>query len=79
MLYNYHGRETLQHIIQVQHDSKVKIIVSQHIHITHDMCLEIITVHGSPPELERLTAALGSIKGVKRASLARAAIAEELK
>jgi len=78
LLYDHHGRETSRELTNIQHDSKIKVIVAQHIHLTHHMCLEVITACGQPGELENLAAELGAVRGVKRTSLARAAVAAEL-
>ncbi|MFA5161945.1 MAG: hypothetical protein WC421_06835 [Elusimicrobiales bacterium] len=74
MLYDHHGRETLRELTRIQHDSGVRIIVSQHVHLTHHMCLEVVTACGLPAGLEKLAAELGAVRGVRRASLARAAV-----
>ena len=78
LLYDHHGRQTMRDLTEIQHDSDVKIVVCQHIHLTHHTCLEVITAHGQPQKLEALASKLGAVLGVKRCSLARAAVAEEL-
>jgi len=78
ILYDHHGRQTMRELTDIQHDAEVKILVSQHSHLTHHTCLEVITACGQPHKLEELASRLGAVLGVKRCSLARAAVEEEL-
>jgi len=45
--YDHHQRDLLNKIIDVQHDFQDVIKSTQHIHLNHDNCLEIIAVKGS--------------------------------
>lgn len=69
IIYNHHKRELLDKITDVQHDFQKLIISTQHIHLDHHNCLEIIAIRGSSKEAQRLQDNLKSIKGVKHATL----------
>jgi CopG family transcriptional regulator, nickel-responsive regulator len=43
---------------------------SQHVHLDHDNCLEIVAVPGRPKDVETLLAHLKAVKGLKHVSLA---------
>jgi CopG family nickel-responsive transcriptional regulator len=45
------------------------IISTQHIHLDHHNCLEIIAARGKAEVVQRLADALKSIKGVRHATL----------
>jgi len=77
LLYDHHGRETMKELTTIQHDSKVRILVSQHIHLSHHACLEVITAEGIADDLEELAGQLGAVNGVKRCTLAPAALESE--
>ncbi|MEK6647112.1 MAG: nickel-responsive transcriptional regulator NikR [Candidatus Firestonebacteria bacterium] len=68
-IYDHHKRELLTKITDVQHDSQKVIISTQHIHLDHHNCLEIIAVKGNPKEVVKLSNTLRSIKGVKHSTL----------
>ncbi len=72
LVYNHHKKELLNKLISIQHDYHNLIISSQHVHLDHDQCLEIIAVKGNPGELESLYLKLKSEKGVGYASLTSA-------
>jgi CopG family transcriptional regulator, nickel-responsive regulator len=69
LIYDHHRRDLLGKITDLQHDYQSIIISTQHIHLDHDNCLEIIAVRGKPAEVIKLADMLKSIKGVKHATL----------
>ncbi len=69
LIYDHHKRELLNRITDVQHDFQKVIISTQHIHLDHNNCLEIVAIKGSPKAAEKLTDSVKSIKGVKHVTL----------
>jgi CopG family nickel-responsive transcriptional regulator len=70
LVYDHHTREVGKRLTDMQHDCHDVIISTQHVHLDHDNCLEIIAVKGTPREIETLVKRLKSIKGLKHVSLA---------
>ena len=68
-IYDHHKRELLNRITDIQHDFQKIIISTQHIHLDHNNCLEIVAIKGNPKEAEKLLDQLRSTKGVKHAAL----------
>ncbi len=69
IVYNHHKRELLDRITDLQHSYGDIIISSQHIHLNHDNCLEIIAVKGRYKRIKELADGLGSVKGVYHKTL----------
>jgi CopG family nickel-responsive transcriptional regulator len=69
LVYDHHKRELLNKITDIQHDFQSIIISTQHIHLDHNNCLELIAVRGNPSQVKRLAEKLKAIKGVKHATL----------
>ncbi|MCM8789692.1 MAG: nickel-responsive transcriptional regulator NikR [Candidatus Omnitrophica bacterium] len=69
LIYDHHKRELLNKITDIQHDFQKLIMSTQHIHLDHHNCLEIVAVKGDPAEVNRLADMLKAIKGVKHATL----------
>jgi CopG family nickel-responsive transcriptional regulator len=69
LVYDHHKRELLNKITDIQHDFQNIIISTQHIHLDHNNCLELIAVRGNPSQVKRLAEKLKAIKGVKHATL----------
>ena len=68
-IYDHHKRDLLHTLAHIQHDYQNTIISSQHIHLDHDNCLEIIAVKGKAAEVVALAYALRSVKGVRHGDL----------
>ena len=69
LIYDHHKRELVNKLTEIQHDHQKIIISTQHIHLDHDNCLEIIAVRGHPKEAQKLADTLKSVKGVKHGTL----------
>jgi CopG family nickel-responsive transcriptional regulator len=78
LVYDHHKRELLSMLADIQHDFYHLIISSQHVHLDHDNCLEIIIVKGKPKEIQDLANKLRAIKGVKHGQLTTATTGKEL-
>ena len=78
LIYDHHRRDLLNKITDLQHDFQKVIISTQHIHLDHDNCLEIVAVRGKPEEIIRLTDMLKSIKGVKHGTLSMSSTGKDI-
>ena len=77
LIYDHHKRELLNKIIDAQHDFQKQIVSTQHIHLDHDNCLEIIAAKGKPGEVQKLADTLKAIKGVKHGTLSMSSTGKE--
>ena len=78
LIYDHHRRDLLGKITDLQHDYQKVIISTQHIHLDHDNCLEIVAVRGQPLEVTKLADMLKSIKGVKHCTLSMSSTGEHI-
>ncbi|MFH0827604.1 MAG: nickel-responsive transcriptional regulator NikR [Candidatus Omnitrophota bacterium] len=78
LIYDHHKRELVNKLMDIQHEFGDLIISSQHVHLDHNNCLEIIAVKGSPKEAQKLGDSLKSVKGVKHETLSMATTGKEL-
>ena len=78
LIYDHHKRELLNKITDIQHDFQKIIISTQHMHLDHNNCLEIVAIKGNPKEAQKLTDNLKSIKGVKHATLSMSSTGKEI-
>jgi len=78
LVFDHHKKELMNTLTDIQHDFHTLIISSQHIHLDHDNCLEIIVVRGKPTEVRELADKLRATKGVKYGALSIATTGKEL-
>ncbi|OGR40902.1 MAG: nickel-responsive regulator [Elusimicrobia bacterium GWA2_61_42] len=69
LVYDHHKRDTVNRLLDMQHDHGGIIISAQHVHLDHDNCLEIIAVKGPGAKVKALADSLKAVKGVKHATL----------
>jgi len=77
MVYDHHKRETANKLLDIQHDHGGIIVSAQHIHLSHDSCLEIIAVKGASEAVRALADALKAVSGVKHSTLSVISAAEK--
>lgn len=69
MTYDHHKHDLVENLMDVQHDYQATIISTQHVHLDHKHCLEIIAVRGKARAVEQLASKLKVFIGVKHLSV----------
>jgi len=69
LVYDHHKRELVNKLMDIQHDFGGVVIASQHVHLDHHNCLEVVIVKGKAAEVDKLSNKLKAVKGVKHGSL----------
>ncbi|HPW16814.1 MAG TPA: nickel-responsive transcriptional regulator NikR [Candidatus Aminicenantes bacterium] len=78
LVYDHHRKDLVSRLTDLQHDAHGLIVSTQHIHLDHDHCLEIIAVRGRAVGVRRLADALRSVKGVLQGSVNMASTGKRL-
>jgi len=69
-VYDHHQRELSNSLIKIQHDSNAIVLVSQHVHLDHHNCLEVIILKGKSKDIISFSNSIKSLKGIKHCHLA---------
>ncbi len=69
MVYDHHKRKLVDTLLDIQHDFQDLVISTQHVHLSHVHCLEMIAVRGKARRIEKLAAAIRAHVGVKQVGL----------
>ena len=77
MTYDHHKRELVNRLLDIQHDHHDIILSTQHVHLDHHNCLEVIAVKGNARAVELLANNLKSLVGVKHVSLSISSAGED--
>jgi CopG family nickel-responsive transcriptional regulator len=78
LIYDHHRRDVLSRVTDTQHEFQGVIISTQHIHLDHHNCLEIVAARGRAAEVQKLADALTSIKGVRHVTLSMSSTGREI-
>ena len=77
-VYDHHHGHLVNDLMELQHDHFTIIISSQHVHLDHDNCMEIILAKGPANQVGKLYDSIRAMKGVKHIDLLRSTTGELL-
>jgi CopG family transcriptional regulator, nickel-responsive regulator len=69
LVYDHHKTRLTDRMLDVQHAHARWVVSSMHVHLTHDLCMEVIALRGPAGELQKLAAELSGMKGIHQAQL----------
>jgi len=72
VVYDHHRRDLVENLLTIQHDAQEYVVSTQHIHLDHHNCLEIIVVRGRARRIQELYDRIQALKGIKHTSLSMA-------
>jgi CopG family transcriptional regulator, nickel-responsive regulator len=78
MIYDHHKRELVNNLMDIQHDFQSLVISSQHVHLDHHHCLEILAVKGKASDVTGLSNRMKAQKGVMHVTLSMSSTGKEL-
>ena len=78
LVYDHHKKDLVSRLTDIQHDAHDLILSTQHIHLDHDHCLEIIAIRGRVVDVRRLADSLRSVKGVLQGTVNMASTGKKL-
>jgi len=64
LVFDHHKQNLSRKLTEIQHDFYEIIISSQHVHFSHDTCMEIIVVKGRADKILKLAAKIKAEKGI---------------
>ena len=69
LVYDHHRSNLLDKMTEIQHDHWELVVSVMHVHLTHDLCMELIALRGSAKRLQHLASELSGLKGIHQAQL----------
>ncbi|QDU22695.1 nickel-responsive transcriptional regulator NikR [Urbifossiella limnaea] len=69
LVYDHHKARLTDKMLELQHARADRVVSSMHVHLDHDLCLEVIVLRGPAPDLQELAAELSGLKGIHQAQL----------
>lgn len=77
-VYDHHQRQLVNKLLDVQHSFHDIIVSSQHVHLDHDNCMEIVMVKGLAKKVSDLFYQLKAIKGIKHIDIIKSTTGKTL-
>lgn len=68
-VYNHHERDLAERLTGLQHDQHDLVVVSTHVHLDHENCLETVILRGKTEVVSRFADALIAERGVRHGQI----------
>lgn len=78
MVYDHHARQLSDKLIDIQHDYHDRVMATTHVHLSHDLCAEMIMIRGRADQIREIVNRLRQLRGVLHAELAMSSTGEKL-
>lgn len=78
LIYNHHQRGVTEKLVDLQHHSGEHVLASTHVHISHEICAEMIMLRGRGAGIVKLANAMRKLRGVLHAELAMSTTGEHI-
>lgn len=69
ILYDHHARNLSNKLTELQHQLGEGVRSALHVHLTHDLCLEVVVMHGRADHLQALADRIRAMRGVKQGAI----------
>jgi CopG family transcriptional regulator, nickel-responsive regulator len=69
LVYDHHKTRLTDKMLELQHANADCVVSSMHVHLDHDLCLEVIVLRGPAADLQTLASELSGLKGIHQAQL----------
>lgn len=76
LVYDHHRSQLSRRLVKLQHDNTDLIVSTTHVHLTHDLCLEVIILRGAASRLQNIASQLKGMKGIIKGELVVASSTE---
>jgi CopG family nickel-responsive transcriptional regulator len=79
LVYDHHKHHLAEKITEMQHDFYKLVISTQHIHMDHDNCMEVISIRGKAKQIRDFFNKLRATTGIKKCDIIKATFGEKIK
>ena len=69
LVYNHHQRGLTEKLVELQHHCHETILAATHVHLSHEICAEMIMIRGRGSGIVQLTRSIKQLRGVLHAEL----------
>ena len=69
MVYDHHVRDLTERLTALQHELGEQVRATLHVHINHDLCLEVIVIRGRSDRLQSIADRILALRGVKQGGI----------
>lgn len=78
LIYNHHRRGVTEKLVELQHHSGEHVLASTHVHLSHEICAEMVMLRGNGAGIVKLANAMKKLRGVLHAELSMSTTGEQI-
>jgi CopG family nickel-responsive transcriptional regulator len=75
IVYDHHKTRLTDKLLHLQHEHPDRVVATLHVHLDHDLCLEVIVLRGQASVLQRFASEIRALKGIHQGHLVLAGAA----
>jgi CopG family transcriptional regulator, nickel-responsive regulator len=69
LVYDHHVRDLSEKLTELQHELGDDVRAAMHVHLSHDLCLEVVVMRGRSDRLQEIADRILAIRGVKHGGI----------
>jgi CopG family transcriptional regulator, nickel-responsive regulator len=69
LVYDHHVRDLSEKLTELQHELGENVRATMHVHLSHDLCMEVIVVRGRSDRLKAIAERMLAMRGVKHGGI----------
>jgi CopG family transcriptional regulator, nickel-responsive regulator len=69
LVYDHHVRDLTERLTELQHELGEQVRATMHVHISHDLCLEVVVIRGRSDVLQGIADRILALRGVKQGGI----------
>jgi CopG family transcriptional regulator, nickel-responsive regulator len=69
LVYDHHVRDLSERLTDLQHELGDQVRATMHVHISHELCLEVIVIRGRSDLLQGIADRILALRGVKQGGM----------
>jgi CopG family nickel-responsive transcriptional regulator len=69
LVYDHHVRDLSEKLTDLQHGLGEDVRAAMHVHLSHDLCLEVVVMRGKSDKLAEIAEQILAIRGVKHGGI----------
>jgi CopG family transcriptional regulator, nickel-responsive regulator len=69
IVYDHHVRDLSEKLTEIQHALGERVRATLHVHLSHDLCLEVIVLRGRSDELQNIANQILATRGVQHGGI----------
>tara|TARA_B100000609_G_C17181997_1_gene417623 strand:- start:572 stop:988 length:417 start_codon:yes stop_codon:yes gene_type:complete len=78
VVFNHHQRGLTEKLVELQHHSGEHVLAATHLHLSHEICSEMIMIKGNGDNIKKLANSIRQLRGVLNVNFSMSTTGEHI-